>query len=867
MNIRKILLSLVLTVCFLILPVQAQAAEVIASGTCGENLTWELTADGKLTISGTGDMEDYLEFAPWDAYSDDILVVSMGKELTSIGSYAFWNCSRLTSVTIPGGIASIGKKALPDGGSLTGIFVDENNAYYSSDEHGVLFNKNKTTLLQVPEAISGHYKIPESVTSIADAFGGCSSLISVTIPESITSIDAWAFFECSSLTSVTIPDSVTSIGYDAFRGCSSLTSVTIPARVTSIGSEAFVDCGSLTGIFVDEKNANYMSDEYGVLFDQNKETLIWAPATISGHYQIPDSVTTIGESAFSTCSNLTSVTIPRGIESLSAAEFSGCSSLKAFYVEEGNPTYYTKDGVLYALYNDRGETVHEIMQVPGGYTGVLTVPDGVTHFYGGECVCPGLTEVYLPASWVGQYRYEDKDYPGEGRNSFADCVKLTGIWVDEENETLCSTEEGVLFSKDMKILRACPPAYAGTSFEIPEGVEIIGGSAFRNCANIENLYIPASTTSIYTQNFDGCTSLMGIWVAEGNPLYMSDTYGVVYNSAYTREEYVWVELPDEEDPNDDGTMDLMDVFHPEMTQLFFFPTGRTGCYEVPEGVTELAYDSFFGANINALILPKTLDEIVDFALSSCYNLDWILCRGDCTHTVTRIDSALTVYYPADNETWSDAFDKYNSPFSNWSSAEVTYVGYSADNEPVPPYEMIQESVDNPFTDVPAEQYYYAPVLWAVENGITTGMSETSFAPDATCTRGQIVTFLWRANGSPEPKSSTNPFSDVTESDYYYKAVLWAVEKGITTGTSATTFSPDSGCTRGQVATFLWRAQGQPAPGGSNIFTDIASGAYYYDAVLWAVENGITNGMGNGTFAPEATCTRGQIVTFLYRAMV
>ena len=173
---------------------------------------------------------------------------------------------------------------------------------------------------------------------------------------------------------------------------------------------------------------------------------------------------------------------------------------------------------------------------------------------------------------------------------------------------------------------------------------------------------------------------------------------------------------------------------------------------------------------------------------------------------------------------------------------------------------------NPFEDVRFFQWYTEPVLWAVEAGITNGMDATHFVPDGTCTRAQIVTFLWRANGSPKATSNNNPFYDVPMGQWYTDAVLWAVEMGITTGTSATTFSPDVGCTRGQVATFLWRSQNQPSTKGSNIFADIAQGTYYYDAVLWAVEQGITNGMGDGTFAPDATCTRGQIVTFLYRCM-
>ena len=174
---------------------------------------------------------------------------------------------------------------------------------------------------------------------------------------------------------------------------------------------------------------------------------------------------------------------------------------------------------------------------------------------------------------------------------------------------------------------------------------------------------------------------------------------------------------------------------------------------------------------------------------------------------------------------------------------------------------------NPFTDVKEKDYFYIPVLWAVQNGITNGMTATTFVPDAPCTRGQIVTFLWRAYGCPEPKEKNNPFSDVSPKTYYYTAVLWAVEQGITNGLSATTFGPEESCTRGQVATFLWRALGKPtASNNENPFSDVSPKAYYYDAVLWAVEEGITLGTGHGKFSPDDTCTRGQIVTFLYRAL-
>ena len=172
-----------------------------------------------------------------------------------------------------------------------------------------------------------------------------------------------------------------------------------------------------------------------------------------------------------------------------------------------------------------------------------------------------------------------------------------------------------------------------------------------------------------------------------------------------------------------------------------------------------------------------------------------------------------------------------------------------------------------FKDVPADAYYAAPVAWAVEKNITTGTSSTTFSPEEGCTRGQVVTFLWRAAGQPEPTITNNPFKDVKADDYFYKAVMWAVEKEVTTGTSATAFSPDDVCTRGQIVTFLWRANGKPAPSKtSNPFKDVKSGDYFYSAVLWAVERGITLGTDATHFSPSDTCTRGQVVTFLYRAV-
>lgn len=215
---------------------------------------------------------------------------------------------------------------------------------------------------------------------------------------------------------------------------------------------------------------------------------------------------------------------------------------------------------------------------------------------------------------------------------------------------------------------------------------------------------------------------------------------------------------------------------------------------------------------------------------------------------------------------SDGSQEYYAP-SQISGNQITVSGIrSLSVFAVIPGSMVPQETVNPFVDISDRDYFYKAVLWAVENGITSGSSQTTFGPDLTSTRAQMVTFLWRAAGSPAPVTAVTPFQDVTSGDYYYEAVLWAVENGITAGTSPTTFGSDDTVTRGQAMTFLYRAAGSPSVTGSS-FGDVPASAYYADAVAWAVSHGITSGTGTDTFSPNSPCTRAQIVTFLYRDRV
>ena len=399
------------------------AEDVIDSGTCGDDLTWMLTQDGTLTISGSGRMWEYTDFstAPWYKNRENIVNAVVTSGVTSIGGLAFYGCSSLSSITIPESVTSIGWCAFSGCSNLTSITIPEG---VKSIGDCAFWGCSGLTSV----------KIPEGVTSIEnEAFRGCSSLSSITIPGGVTSIGDWAFSGCGSLTNVRIPEGVTSIGDCAFFDCSSLTGVRIPEGVTSIGVYAFSGCSSLTSIMIPEGVTNIW---YWTFSGCSSLTSIMIPEGVTsiGHeafsgcssltsVRIPESVTSIGSEAFSGCSSLTSITIPGGVTSIGSEAFSGCSSLTGITISEG----MTSIGE-YAFSGCSGLTS---VRIPEGVTSI-----GSGAFYG----CSSLNNVRIPegVTSIGEYAFEDcssltsviipVSVTRIGKDAFLYCFKLKDIY-------------------------------------------------------------------------------------------------------------------------------------------------------------------------------------------------------------------------------------------------------------------------------------------------------------------------------------------------------------------------------------------------------------------------------------------------------
>lgn len=980
MKKRVLSLMLVLLMTLTLIPLEPLAEAAAASGTCGskgDNLTWALDKEnGVLKISGQGDMADYSEnSAPWVGCY--IETVSVEKGVTGIGEYAFSSC-HASCIELPGGLERIGARAFAESACITEITVPDSVKSIGSGAFCRCIGLEKATLPQ---------KLTELSDSL---FEGCACLKEVNIPQSVAAIGENAFKGCSFLAVTSIPDGVKTIGKEAFVSCAAVEELTIPASVESIGKNAFDGTsieavvfdgtkerwtaigGETSGIDIDkirhscDKGSAWLSnggehwhecswcgkvsdkaahEDKGdgackvcgaklsdVLAEGTLAGLSWSLArsgvlTISGSGELPElandgtsvpwkkhsdiiievviksGVTGVGSGAFMGCTALKKVSISDTVKKLDLNAFSGCTALEAFAVEDGNEAYASADGVLF----NAGKTL--LISCPVGKTGAYTVPETVTEIEKSAFTASGVESVSMS---------DAVNAVGEG--AFSNCSKLKSVVLPKGLKELkkslfsgCSALEAISIPDSVKTLGE--GVFSGCAalkeVKIPGEVTVIPKNAFSGCTALESVSIPASVTAIREAAFDGCTALKNVTF-----LGKDDEWGKVT-------------IAGKNDALDSATKNFPNHTH-SYVDTVTAPTCTANGYTVHKcscGDTKTdSYTKMLGHSYQGGICVRCgvlEDHKHDF--KQTVTAPTCISEGFTTYTCACGESYKKNYVSAlehkpelKNEKKAGCLKGgytgdevctvcgkvfkagsvilalgHSTELRNEKAATCVNGGYTGDLVCVRCGDIIEQgkataaaghkffggkcsvcdaqesgsrSVEaKSFDDVIPGTFYYDAVMWAVKNNITKGTGASTFSPGDGCTRFQIVTFLWRACGCPTAATAAS-FSDVSPSDSFYEAVRWAVERGITNGTGGSSFSPYATCTRAQIVTFLYRAAGSPTVSSGIRFFDVAPNAFCRDAVAWATERGITNGTSDTTFSPDAACTRAEVVTLLYRTL-
>jgi len=468
--------------------------------------------------------------------------LQLPESLRIIGAGAFRHCSNLPEVTIPKGVETIGIHAFQNCNAMTAIRVEEENPYFSSDDSGVLYDKNKQTLICAPCFLSGSFTVPETVTVIAEsAFESCKNLQEVILPDSVTEVGSFAFRGCYGLSSVkfgsgltalsegmfaetgftefVIPAGITTIGVGAFQGCEVLETVTIPETVTVIEANAFASCFALTNAPIPASVTRIGENAFNGCYKLTEVRLpasvkevgafAYADCTELTTVEIPDTVETIGAYAFTGCTNLTELNLGKNVKSIGDSAFEGCVGLKEVTVPQGVTQY------VYRMF--AGCTSLEKVTIPGTVKsiGEQTFAD-----------CNALTEITIPDSVesLGDYAFKQcenlsvihlgKGVSQMGSNVFVSCNSLSAFRVHAENQTYASDEAGVLFDKRMEKLLRAPIRLSG-SYAVPDGTVEITNSAFEGCTELENVTVPGSVKVILESAFADCWNLKSAALAEG----------------------------------------------------------------------------------------------------------------------------------------------------------------------------------------------------------------------------------------------------------------------------------------------------------------------------------------------------------------
>ena len=616
------------------------ADKVVTRWNEGE-LTWTLTADGTMTISGTGAMKEYYGSDNSPAYyNSKIKKVVIENGITSIGAYAFSGCTNLASIEIPSSVTSIGNGAFSDCSSLTDITIP--SSVTSIGDH-TFYGCNSLTGITIPESVtsigasafydtpwltnkqkennslvivngilidgtvcSGEVTIPDGVTSIGNsAFFGCSNMTSINIPKSVTSIGNGAFSICTGLTSINIPENVTSIGNGAFQRCSNLASIKIPDGVKSIEDNAFYECTGLTGITIPESVTSIGKFAF---YNCTGLTSI----------EIPEGVTSIGEYAFDSCNKLASITIPSSVTSIGVGVFNHCSSLKEVLLENGSTltsgnlganesqigTYWNEDNLTWTLTAD----------------GTMTISGkGAMKAYNWDSGSPATQE----KDSVKKVVIED-GVTSIGDYAFFDCNSLTDITIPSS-----ITSIGICSFYNCSNL---------ASIAIPSSVTSIGESAFFNCIGLTNISIPKSVTSIGDSAFFNCIGLTNISIPK--------SVTSIGNYAF----YKCISLTDITIP--DSVTSIGDYA--------FYKCNSLTDITIPDSITSIGNYAFCNyTGLTSIKIPKSVTNIGEFAFSGC---------GDSLEITVSCDSTLT------KKAFGDASEKvkYRHSLVKTDAKDATY---------------------------------------------------------------------------------------------------------------------------------------------------------------------------------------------------
>lgn len=977
MKKRLLSILLVLLMALTLLPLGALAE---GDNKCGEYLTWKFKG-GTLSIDGTGEMYDYSEdyLAPWNEHCLEITNVTISDGVTSIGSYAFCYCS-VKSITLPFGLKHIGSSAFFNCPNIQQIKIPDSVEYI--DPYAFSLCKGLHTV-QLPASLTliseelfaecdnlRNLSIPDTVTEIgANAFSKCTEFSLTGLPDGIKSIGAAAFEDCGRIEELVLPETLEHIGEAAFGGtiidkasfegtpekwkaiggdCGIECEVTFPNHICDFGSSWQYDtqkhwqscsCGktqnegehtgdgdtcTVCGAALSEALGSGSIDG-GLSWSLSRSGAL----TISGSGKMPDfssvanaapwdkqkdkiqsaviesGVQSISGGAFSGCTALEKVSISDTVAQIDLNAFDGCTALAEFEVAADNKAFSSDGGVLFSA----GK---ELLRCPVGKSADYTVPSGTVAIAGGAFKdCAKLESLVIPDSVTAI-----------GKSAFENCAALKRITLPKSIAMLealtfsgCASLAEITLPDGLKALgeKVFSGCAALKSVKIPAEVTVIPTEAFSGCVSLESITIPKSVSHINEHAFDGCTALKKVDYLGSDTDWSQVTKETGNNvldnaeKSFTRtdHEHKYTDTVIPPTCTERGCTVHLCACGDKREDSYTPPLGhsyrdgicvRCGILD-PNGDTQHKHDF-----IPSVTKPTCLTEgFTTYACScgKCYTKDYVSAVGHKTQLQNaKAAGCMTGGYTGDEVCTfcGKVFKQGSVIFALGHDPQPARVkaptcnesGYTGDLICMRCGDMTQigktvaaaghkffggvcsvcgakgaEAVPE-FDDVKPGAFYFDAVQWAVKNGITNGTGKSTFSPNDVCSRYQIVMFLWRAAGQPEAKAAVS-FADVKPGDIFYEAVQWAVERGITKGTSSTSFSPFAPCTRGQIVTFLYRSAGSPAISGACDFSDVSAGSFCHDAVIWASSEGITKGTSAGRFSPNEGCTRAQVVTFLYRA--